>query len=197
MKSAFLTAALLLGSWATASQAQQPATGSMTAEPNLGLVGKMSGAFNVPIGGSTGFASGILSLGTPQYLMTLDLPQGPLFINGATGAITGPLIGSLKSFPLLPSADVFAHVGGAWTWQPLTGKGHFRADITLPGVFVGPLPPLPIGRMRAAFEDFPQASPSAFDPVGSFSGGWFFLLLTATPPLPDGDPFPGPGGGES
>ncbi|GJM21234.1 MAG: hypothetical protein DHS20C15_11490 [Planctomycetota bacterium] len=194
MQSALLTAALLFGALATASPAQEIAPSTSLAEAQLGLVGSMSGAFNVPIGGSTGFATGVLTLGTPQYLMSLDLPQGPLFVNGVTGAISGPLLGTLRVFPIMPSADVFAYVGGSWTWHPLTGHGYFRADITLAG---GTNPVQPIGRLRGMFEDVPQLSPSAFDPVGSFKGGWFFQLLTATPPRPVGDPFPGPGGGDA
>ena len=199
MRSVFFSALLALGAMATAAASQS--IGPQVVQPNLGLIGKMSGSINLPIGGSFGFGSGVLSLGTPQYLMNLELPQGPLFYNPVTGAVSGPVLGTLQAFPLSPIADVFATVGGSWTWHPATGHGYFRADIILAPI--PPLPPLPpapplgllafpIGSMRASFVDFPQVSPTGFDPVGSFQGGWAFLLQTATPPLPDGDPYPGP-----
>lgn len=198
MRSVFFSALLALGAMATAAASQS--IGPQVVQPNLGLIGKMSGSINLPLGGGFGFGNGVLSFGTPQYLMNLDLPDGPLFFNPVTGAVSGPLLGTLEAFPLSPGTDIFATVGGSWTWQPATGHGYFKADIVL-----APFPPLPpqgplifpIGSMRASFVDFPQVSPTGFDPLGTFQGGWTFLLQTATPPLPDGDPYPGPTPGDA
>jgi len=199
MKSVLFSAVLALAATVTTSTpvTAQQAAGPIVVQPNLSLVGTMNGTFNLPLGGALGFADGVLNLGTPQYSMHLELPDGPLFGNPATGTISGPLFGTLKPFPLTPGVDIFANVGGSWTWQPDTGNGFFRGDITL-----APLPlqgtlVFPIGSMRGSFVDFPQVSPTGFDVLGSFKGLWTFFLQTATPPLPHGDPYPGPGGDDA
>ncbi len=136
----------------------------LTAAAAVSTVGGVTfGDWNLPSGGSNGFATGVLndSGGNTVFKMKAELKEtvSPSFAV-RVGTIKGELDdGDPALFPLFT-------VSGNWT-SNLAGQGTFQASINKQVSPLGPV--VQIGKMAGKFSDPPS---KIGDPVGKYKGEW-------------------------
>lgn len=166
MLKTLVAAALLALLGATPAQAQS-APALSTSQTDRLFLGQMAGSWNTPIN-AEGFATGVLKLGVPQYLLAADVVLGP---SPQGAGVQGTLSGTLAAFPLSPIADVYAEVAGTWTYDVATETGSFQALFFTPALGQPPgVPQVLLGSMSANFQD--AYTPFGPDALGSFAGTW-------------------------
>lgn len=124
--------------------------------------GKTFGDWDLPSGGSAGFATGALQdgFGSTVFKMKAKLAELPSpSLSTRIGTLDGELDDGVPGFPVY-------YVSGDWKATALTGSGSFSAVISRQFSPLGPVQL--IGKMAGVFSD-PPSFPNL---VGKYKGEW-------------------------